>query len=323
MRAVWRAPIVFAAALLACNSIVGFDELQMGRSSSSSGGSSSGGDDDDDVADSGKTKTKDAGPTGPRCNPAKPFGAPVIVPELDGAVATRTAVMTPDELEIFYLRGASSTFELRHARRASRNATWSEPQSEVLAPDATYLTAITAGGLKLYYWRTGATLDETDNHFATRGTAWGPGTKLIVPSSTRRPTFPVKNDDGAYYSDLLKKDDGGASGEKGIFRGNMTSTSVFSPQQLDGIHNVKGLDEWPVVNSAETTLYFSSSRPAGLGGADIHVSTRKDNRSPWTVPMLVAEVSSPSPENPTWVSDDDCVLLIDRLGHSMRADRPL
>lgn len=236
--------------------------------------------------------------------------------ELDGAEQTRTAVMTPDELDIYYLRGASTPFQLRHAKRKTRDEKWGEPASENLSPDATFLMALTGGGTKLYYWRTGA---ETKNYSAPRSSGIGPGAALTIIGSNRS-AFVTKNDDSVYFSDYFKNEAGVT--DKYIFRGNMTKNGVIAFEQIAGIHNVAGLDDNPVLDAKETTLYFSSPRPGGPGGTDIHVSTREDNAKPWLAPRIVSELSSPSPEHPTWVSDDDCVILLDRGGHFMRATRP-
>lgn len=314
---------MLTAALVACNSLVGFDELTVKKSKVST--SSSGGEDDDDEIGGGKNEAglidPDTGTSGgPRCNPTAPFGAPVVVPELDGAMATRTAVMTPDELDIYYLRGANTPFQLRHAKRASRSDKWSEPVSENLSPDATYLMALTVGGTKLYYWRTGANSSETKNYSAPRSTSFGPGAFFFTTSTTNRSVFVTQNDDTAYWSDYFQADGGPL--DKVIFRGNVNASGVISPSQVSGIHNVNGLDENPVVNGKETVMYFASSRPGGPGGMDIHVSTRESKDKAWLAPRIVSELNSPSPEVPTWASEDDCVILLDRLGHSMVAVRP-
>src|SRR4030095_11813713 len=47
-------------------------------------------------------------------------------------------------------------------------------------------------------------------------------------------------------------------------------------------------DERPNISKDGLSLYFSSDRPGGCGGADIYVSQRASADSPWETPFNVA-----------------------------------
>jgi hypothetical protein len=303
-----------SAILLACNMIVGFGELEKVKSSSVTDG----GDDDDEGRDSRPPKTKDndePAPAGPRCDPTKPFGEPVLMTEFDGQANTHSAVMTEDELEVVYWKGA----ELRHGRRVAPNdsAKW-QFTTEPMDPQADFSVSIAAGGLKLYYWR----LDGTGQRVmvATRA-ALGDvfGLPRFVPAPSNRPVFVVASDDVAYYAQIT---DGAV--DHTIRKANVTGNGVGLGIEVPNIHLPNSYDNFPITNASETALYFNSTRMTGttLGGTDIWVSRRANKKAEWGVAEHVPELSSPQADVITWVSNDDCEALIDRASHIFRARRP-
>ena len=303
------------AALASCNSIVGFDDLvrvdSVDAGSSSSSGSSSG-------ASSGGAS--EAG-TAPRCDPSKDFAAPTLITALDGTDSTGRAIMTPDELEIFYLKGDSAPYELRHAIRTTADTTWDAATTETLDPDASELGSLAVGGLKLYYWHideTGA-LDSTPVE-ATREqlrTPFGAGTTI---TGINRAIVALDTDDAAYWSVYNVA---GADTDEQIFRGIVSGDRVANPVPVTAIHVAGALDDHPaLVGNQELTIYFESTRDPSNGGSDIWRATRTSAQTDYGTPTHVDGVSSSSPEAPSWVSADDCVMLLDRLKHFYIAQRP-
>lgn len=320
-----RAALFSLGLLLACNSIVGFGDLHKVPSKGDGGRVTDDDDsigDDDDVTPDG---SRDAPPSGPRCDPKKPFSPPEVITKLDGAMETKRAVMTRDELEIFYLRGTSAPFEVRHTTRASRTAEWSEPSTEVLSPVASELGSIVLDGLKLYYFNidtSGSTI-VTYAIAATRPKAgaggFGPGTKL---AGVDRSVTAAENDDAVYWS-MSEIVDG--AGNSLLHRGNLQGSVVVGDSTLTDVHFYPSLDDHPVVASSELILYFASTRPDGAaqGSSDIWRATRASKAVPFTAPVNVTEINSATVDLPSWVSDDDCVILLDRSRHIMMAQRPL
>lgn len=67
-------------------------------------------------------------------------------------------------------------------------------------------------------------------------------------------------------------------------------------------------DRHPAISGDGLTLYFASTRPGGLGGADIWVATRLDRMSPFSAPVLVSGVNSGFNETAPMISADGATL---------------
>lgn len=291
---------------------------------SSTAGLSAG--DDDDLGDAGN-KPKDSGapktdgggadvptPVEITCDPTKPFGAPALQSQFDLATDyVKGAVITPDGLEIYYLRyQGSGNWDLRHARRTSKAGAWTTPETISITPTPDGFLSLTAGGLKLYFW----TLEQ--NYRATRanlGSVFTAPTKYDVPSGPM--TFFVDADDMAYFGKLEE------GGTERTLRRAPASTSGFSTksQVVPNLHATGTSNQYPVLNQSETVIYFSSNR-SGKGLADIFRAERATKLDEFKTPAHVPEVSSTDPDQVTWVSNDDCELLLDRANHIYLATRP-
>ena len=91
---------------------------------------------------------------------------------------------------------------------------------------------------------------------------------------------------------------------------------------LLNIHIPGVSDQRPVLNASETTMYFASNRPGGRGLDDVWVARRASKQDEFGPGTHVRELSTPDPDYVTWVSDDDCVIMLDRASHVYTAKRP-
>lgn len=255
---------------------------------------------------------------GGRCDPLKPFGAPVLVTELDPeASVTKSAVLAPGELEVFYLRYTSQAgvWDLRHARRASKDAAWDAPVTDPLTPGAQGFLSLTAAGKKLYFWTT------TENYRSVRSSTadkFGTPTTYNTPESTPPWTFIVEADDTAYYGKLAE---GGS--ERFIMRASFDSFGFASSKAVPNVHVTGSSDNRPILNASETAMYFASNRPGGRGLDDVWVARRATKQDEFGPGIHVRELSTDDPDYVTWASDDDCVVMLDRASHIYVAQRPL
>lgn len=254
-----------------------------------------------------------------RCDPGKPFGAPVLVTELDPeAPVTKSAVLTPDELEIFYLRytGAQAgVWDLRHARRTSKDAAWGGVVTDPLTPGAQGFLSLTAAGKKLYYW----TINQ-NYRVGRASTANAFGTPATYSSPDAPWTFVVEADDTAYFAKLAE---GGL--ERFIYRAPIDSNGYTLAQSklVPNVHVDGASDVRPVLNASETVMYFGSNRPGGRGLDDVWVARRASKQDELGPGVHVRELSTADPDYVTWVSDDDCIVMLDRASHVYTAKKPL
>lgn len=319
MRVRSKALLVIAAALVACNALVGFDDLE--RVPDGDGGATPGM--DGAVAGDSATPRDDAGgdaiaDSGPRCDPDAELREPELASELDGLEQTRGAILSPDEREVFFLRRKDSKWELRHGRRARPTDAWDPTAIATvpLDPAPQRSLSLSVGALKLYFW-VYDTPDLTSgaNYVATRAStaaSFGAPTRF---ANVESPLFVNAGDDMAYWHEQI------AVGEAVIKRAFKGSSSVGTGELLANVHEPGSSDYDPVLNASETRLYFRAYRDGGLGATDVYRATRATRQAAFSTPEHVRQLSSTQIEGITWASDDDCEVLLDRLGHIWRARR--
>ncbi|MBX3232143.1 MAG: hypothetical protein KIT84_19490 [Labilithrix sp.] len=314
-------------ALAACNEIVGFGDLERAGADAPEGEDAGRPRDSGDksIADvlTPDVQTPTAPDGGPRCSPTKPFAPPEAIAELDGADQTRSAIMSGDELEIFYLRGLTTPFELRHARRGSATDAWDAPKTEVMTESPVLLGSLTAGALKLYFYQPIVGSEPSKVFFATRPRRDEPfGAASRVGGIVVNDRYVVSTADDVAYTSRGTTGDGGVL-ENELLQATVFANSFGTPKQVPGIHAPGARDSRPVVNDGETILVFASARPGGPGALDLWMATRASRTDRFSPPFRIDELSSPSAEMPSWISGDGCVVLFDRGSQFLIARRPL
>lgn len=307
---------VVAAPLIACNALVGFDDLERVSGDGAAPDRSDAASDDARAADDGGAP----GAAGPRCNPRSPFGEPELLAELDGADQTRDAVLSADEREVFFLKfDGGKDYELRHGRRADRDAPFATADITTvpLAPPPSGPLSLAAGGLKLYY-RVVASSDggSAVNYVATRASTAAAFGSPRLYSNKNEPLFIVATDDFAYWSEVV----GGAEME--LWWGVRDVTSPSQEKRLANVHAAGASDQFPTLDESQMRLYFISTRSGGLGLGDVYTASRPNRATSFGAPTHVRELSTTQVDRVTWVASDDCVVLITRQGHIWRAHRP-
>jgi Tol biopolymer transport system component len=88
-----------------------------------------------------------------------------------------------------------------------------------------------------------------------------------------------------------------------------------SAQRLAGVA-YSFVDANPAVSEDELVIVFNSTRPGGVGGADLWYSTRARKQDAFSAPQPVPVVNSPSREGEVSLSPDGCTLYFasDRPG---------
>src|SRR2546425_8372316 len=96
----------------------------------------------------------------------------------------------------------------------------------------------------------------------------------------------------------------GALGQ--VVRASGTSTAVLISELSDPI----ATDQGPTLRSDGREVFFFSTRPGGLGGADLWTSTRRSVHDPWTPPVNAgAPLNSPAAEQQPSLSSGGLALL--------------
>jgi hypothetical protein len=97
-----------------------------------------------------------------------------------------------------------------------------------------------------------------------------------------------------------------------------STTSPWStPSQgpfLANVNSSSANDAEPFLTNDELELYFLSDRPGGAGGADIWWASRPDTTSPFSVPVNVASVNTPSTEGSPELFGDVLYFRSNRAG---------
>lgn len=252
--------------IAACNALVGFDDLErVGAIADDAGGDASG--DPSETGVETPLVTDSA-----RCNPNAPFEPPVPATELDGdAQSAGAAVMTEDELEIFYRRFDGDAGAFRHGRRFDASAPWDPANiatEETLSPAAVRGFSITQRGLKLYYGGS-----DYRNHVATRTrTSESFEASTLYFEDVLKDLFAVADDEivyASYQPDTL-------AAEHVIVRAANPILAAESFQTFEYGHPPGAVDSNPILNPSQTRLYAKRSR-AGLRG-DLPRDARDEDR---------------------------------------------
>jgi hypothetical protein len=315
--------LVGASLTLACNALVGFGALERvdgpddpereggtGQSGSSSGqnGDGGGSNDQDGGADSGVTT--------PRCDVTKAFGAPQLVTEFDGAENASRARLTPDELEAFFVKGPTNAKILRHAKRTAIGAPWTV-STVAITPAISVVLSVTVNGLKLYYYAQGGQFSVTTR--TDRQTAFGMGKALNEDPQSDFLTTVVESDDISYYSRI--KPGGGTEIE--IVRAPLLVSGV-STGTVEVVPNLDhpGMDDWdPVLTPNQLAIYYSVG-PDSPSVQQWVARRTATGQTPFGPPVRVPELEDAANDHISWVSNDECVVYLNRSTHVSMAQRP-
>ena len=254
----------------------------------------------------------DAGPpdASPPCGTLG-FSAPVLIGAVnnDGAFQ-HSAIMSPDQLELIFLRQhLNGRSDILHSTRASTNDDWSSP-SLIFDSIATPPMSLAANSTKLYTFF---------NSVSGKTTRASQSASFVSPSGVSDPSnnlgFFISADDSHMY--MVHTMGGSSPSSYGLSVGDWNGSSASSIVAIPGFEDSDGFISAPVVNSAETWLFFESDNfggDGGEGGGDIWASSRASTSDAWIAPFRVDGVNTDGSDNVTWASDNGCEILITSLG---------
>jgi hypothetical protein len=261
----------------------------------------------------GTSPDVDAAP--PLCNPTSPFGTPVLVAGLESSATEGGLRMTPDETTGFFWStrsGGPGTVNLYLATRPDRAAAFQTVTllSSVDVAGSQYDPSVTADALTLAFGSDRASSDGTfDLFLATRATTsndFSGVTAIADLNTSSDDQQPSVLPDGSeiYFAS-------NRSGDSDIYRARSKPGGGFDvPTAVTELNVVGFADEHPAMSADDLTIFFSSTRPGGLGNIDVWVATRTSATAPFGTPTDVGPVNTASKDIPDWISPDGCRLYL-------------
>jgi Tol biopolymer transport system component len=253
--------------------------------------------------------------TPPRCDRMKPFGAPVPVTELDTTDSDENARLSPDELTVYFSSnrpGGAGNYDIYTATRATVDEPFSNVHP-VMGVDTTGIErspVISGDGLALY-----AIIDAPQNYNIGRATR--PTTSANFSALTAVTTINSAMNDtlGSIVPDesvvYFTSDRGGNTGLYSAVR--MPGGDYSLPKLVPGtLINTADSDGDPVISPDQLTLFFSSNRIGGLGGADVWMAQRANVATGFDAPINLVSLNSGQVDVVSWVSADGCVVYLTR-----------
>jgi Tol biopolymer transport system component len=271
--------------------------------------------------DDATSPAADAAPT--PCHPTSPFGTPVLVEGIESDATEGGLRMTPDELTGFFWStrpGGPGTVNLYVATRPGPTAAFGMVSllSGIDMAGSQYDPSVTADGLTLAFGSDRASSDGTyDLFLATRATTGddfsdaAPISDLNTSADDQQP-YLLPDGSEMYFSS-------NTSGDSDIYRARRKTGGGFAaPSAVTELNTAGVADEHPAVSADGLTIFFSSTRPGGVGNIDVWTATRSSSRASFGTITNVGSVNSTSKDIPDWISPDGCRLYLhsDRDGGS-------
>jgi hypothetical protein len=256
-----------------------------------------------------------------RCDPTKPFAAPVGVDGINTGSYEGWPTLSSDELTMYFMSnrgGAGSTgaIDVFVATRPSITAAFGTPAAvaNVNTTGDDECPTVTADGLFLYVDRNaGSASTYWDIYLAQRAnTTVDFGTPMLVPSLNQ--TANGKEDDNQFIlpnnSAMYFISDRGIS--RDIYRAARNVGGTFdTPVAVLPLPNSN--ENSAAVTNDELTMYFSTDATPTLGLQDVWMSKRTTTADGWGTPVHVDELSSPQVEYVNWVSPDGCAVYMQQV----------
>ena len=251
------------------------------------------------------------------CDLSKAFGPPALLSSLQSPDKQGGLRLLPDELKGYFWSardGGPGFINLYELSRTSLDASFGGVKllNNVNFPSSLNMDpTITAnGGLLIYRYRMGRTDSGVDQlYWAERADATSDfpvGTPVPgLEAGTMYNVQPYVLPDGTelYFSSI--------SGTGfGIYRSLFGGGAFGAPSPLSEL-NLPGANEGdPLVTADDLTIYFSSTRPGGMGLQDIWMAQRPDKSSAFTGLVNLKNINSSGVDAPTWISPDGCRLYL-------------
>ena len=254
----------------------------------------------------------DAAPA-PRCDPAKPFGTPTPITEINSTSRDQGAELI-DDLTIIFGSDRNNTTGLYKATRSSPTSPFGAPTplAAINASGKATGPTLTGDGLTMYYALIAPGQTTGDIYVTTRpskAAEFPAGTQVIgLNDSTFDDLDPFITADGT----TLYFDSARSGVALDLYVAVRQGGNPFgAPLALTNL-DTNVVDGHPVLSHDGLTIYWSSTRTDGgaVGLTDIWTATRPSTAGAFGAPVRVPELSSSSGESVSWISPDSCMVLL-------------
>jgi WD40-like Beta Propeller Repeat len=246
----------------------------------------------------------------PPCDPAKPFGAAVLIEGLASTTEDASLRLSPDEKTAYFFSARSGSKLLYAASRARVTAPFSGVSvlANVNSGDQ-YNPAISADGLTLFFasFRAGGAGDN-DIYQATRARPTDDFTDIrLAPNvntgASEVQPYLTRDSTTLYFVRTV-------SAAQVVFRAMGSITAGFAnPSMVAELHGPTN-DTDPVVSADGLTVFWGSDRPGGMGDVDVWQAQRTTLSGVFGQPAPVTPVNTSGFDSPSDVSADGCRLYI-------------
>jgi len=255
-------------------------------------------------------------PAGPRCDPAKPFGAPTVLANVNTTSGESQPFLTQDELQLWFSsnRPGSQGDDIYMATRATKDADFGQPMTVAGVNTAGNDTrpTLTADGLNIYIQYLASSTATYQISSATRSstsTAFGGASVVAALNTTSFNDAPfVMPDHSAIY--FLTGRDGGSTAH--VYRSVRSNGVWQTPAAASGADLNTYNNDYPTVLADDKTMYFLSgaARPGGVAGTDNFKTTRASAVQAFGTSTNVAETNTTEGYFIYYVTNDDCIAYL-------------
>lgn len=240
--------------------------------------------------------------------PARPFGTPVAITELNDPAGTDDPTLTEDMLEICFQSSRGGSTRIWRATRATRAAVWSPP-TPVIELDTYQANTpeLSRDGLMLYFSAPHPTGGQAVTYVTSRAdrtSAWASTTlldELVTPQglSGAMPFF-----DGRAL--MFSTNAGGGPGGSDLwltFRGGSDCAEFGLVAPLPGQANSPDNEANGWIRNDGLAVVFASGRTGSLGNGDIWTASRASLDVGFEPATSHPELDSTLPDDDPWLND--------------------
>ena len=249
------------------------------------------------------------------------FSPPRLIAELSDPQANDDdPTLTADMLELYFESNRFDAGDIFVSRRASIVAPWSAPTlvAELSSTSDDETPEVAADGLTIFLAsnRPGGA-GGFDVYTATRANREAGWSTPVLVSELNTPLTDAATATTPDLLDAVFHAEPAAGANLDIYEATRTSTdSPWSPRRAITELDTPAAEATPFLTPDGLTLYFISDRPGGAGDLDMYIATRPSRDAPFSPPVPVVELNTPSAIQDPWLSADGhrLVLVDNRAG---------